>query len=850
MCHRSRKRHSNHASRWKLHISCLLAGYMSGMEAADFSTGRLPLETKSNRSEVLSPDVMVEFLGEADDVGVSGDKIYLLEVPTTDTHGPQKERFHIQGEFIQHQEEVQDESIPVDDTNDDSSLLSPPPTDSQPSVSSDVAASSTGDFVRRWTGITGSDSGWRPPDTVLAVGPSHVIEAVNSGFAVYSKQGTELQGYSIFENFMNRPTGWQGSMFDPRVIYDTAHDRFVMFIMGKDEINLKSYVWVAIPETSDPTQAWCRWRYDVTRGSSGSELWLDFSGMEADSWGVYITGNYFSFSSDSFQHGYIKSINPDIFAANCTGQTNSWGFTNLTWPSGGNAFSIQPAHPHSINSDEETFFVNTFSSSGNKVLLWRLSGDRSNSPSLSRAEINIPQYEAVGNNADQPGSSHDLDAGDARISSSAVYANKRVFFTLTDDVNNDGKSAGWLTVKLNTNDNSKEWDHLLWSGDGFYYFYPAITLSGSGVDNNLAVFGSWTDTETSESPSTQYASGLLKIYENQPVDGSGAFTNIVSGSGHYVNYVGSRNRWGDYSGAAYDWECGHAWGAVETATSSSTVWSTSVAAYIFDTESLNLLSVSKVGNGTITSDIDGISCGFDCSEQYCDAISITLTATPDTGYTFSGWSGGGCSGSASTCNVNMSSAQNIIATFTAINACSTENALMLADGNTTSGRLEICHNGLWGTVCDDSFSDVDAGVACRQLGYAFGSTSGNAVPDGIDPIWMDNVGCSGSESQLANCSFNGWGFHNCSHWEDVGVVCSNVSCQTGPVTINNTDHTGTVTYQSTTSITTSGTVRVLAGSTVSYEAAQKIELNGVFQVLPGSSFSASGASVNCATVVQ
>lgn len=94
----------------------------------------------------------------------------------------------------------------------------------------------------------------------------------------------------------------------------------------------------------------------------------------------------------------------------------------------------------------------------------------------------------------------------------------------------------------------------------------------------------------------------------------------------------------------------------------------------------------------------------------------------------------------------------------------------------SEGRVEIYHDGQWGTVCDDGWDMPEAQVVCRQLQFPAAKSvvtaevyrSGGA-PSG--PIWMDDMQCTGTEKYLFTCKFKGWGVTDCTHKEDVGVIC-------------------------------------------------------------------------------
>jgi hypothetical protein len=92
-------------------------------------------------------------------------------------------------------------------------------------------------------------------------------------------------------------------------------------------------------------------------------------------------------------------------------------------------------------------------------------------------------------------------------------------------------------------------------------------------------------------------------------------------------------------------------------------YSASVLLNIADIPMFTLsVGINGTGSGSVRVDPGGTQCSANCSKSFATGTAVTLTASASAGSSFTGWSGGGCSGTG-TCNLTLTSDQTVTATF-------------------------------------------------------------------------------------------------------------------------------------------------------------------------------------------
>ncbi|CAG5014156.1 unnamed protein product [Parnassius apollo] len=96
---------------------------------------------------------------------------------------------------------------------------------------------------------------------------------------------------------------------------------------------------------------------------------------------------------------------------------------------------------------------------------------------------------------------------------------------------------------------------------------------------------------------------------------------------------------------------------------------------------------------------------------------------------------------------------------------------LIGGANKYEGNIYIYHAGRWGAICDDSWDEAAAQVACRTFNRTGVATHGGQFGEATEKFWMDDVVCEGNEPSLLQCIFSGWGSSDCERSEVAGVIC-------------------------------------------------------------------------------
>jgi hypothetical protein len=386
----------------------------------------------------------------------------------------------------------------------------------------------------------------RPPDSHVAVGPSHVLAAVNAKLQVYTKAGVPVVTWftnpsTLFGAAL--PAG--ASLFDPRVAYDHFNQRWIVLFAATRSTPNGAWIMLATSKTSDPLGAYWIYALDSTKdGNTASNNWGDYPMLGFDSQALFISTNQFAFGG-SYQYAKLRTLNKSQIY---TGAAAQWfDHWNLNDPDAGKAFTIQPCVHFRGTGNMPAYFVNALFPGGNKLTKWTMTNPLGfwgigGATTLVATSVPCKAY-SLPPQAEQSGSLIKINTNDTRLLN-AVYHHvgntQRIWTAHNTAITWAGDTAArcafnWYEINVPTDTVVQQ---NTYGAVGQHYFFPVVQTN-FGRDafiifgrSSLNIFGELRQTgrKVTEALHNLQGSTLVKA-------GASAYNG---------------GRWGDYFGICRD----------------------------------------------------------------------------------------------------------------------------------------------------------------------------------------------------------------------------------------------------------------------------------------------------------
>ena len=390
-------------------------------------------------------------------------------------------------------------------------------------------------LLNSFSGI--SETGRGNLDTILAVGPSHVMAAVNPNVAIYTKKG-RLRFEAHFRVwFASLKVARGAHLFDPKIVYDQYNDHFIFVCDARTPA--RSFFLISVSKTSDPEGEWAFWALDMQQnGSEKVPFWADLPRIGLDQEAVYLSAGMYTFGTYHFQYAKIRVLKKsELYAF----RRLSWyDFWDLKERPRVKAINIEPAHAYGIT--DAGYFLSINPVRGSRLILWKILNPTSATPILRRKRIAVSTYSAAPAAA-QKGGGAVINRGCPCVIN--VVSRNGSLYTAFSTAHDWGSGTVAALRFYEVSTTGTVIQEITYGAKNSYYLFPSVMADSS--DNIAIVFNRSGDREFIGSFYTGRGSadtpGTL-----------GKSITLKSGLSNYQDtFAGSTiTHWGDYSGIALD----------------------------------------------------------------------------------------------------------------------------------------------------------------------------------------------------------------------------------------------------------------------------------------------------------
>lgn len=380
-------------------------------------------------------------------------------------------------------------------------------------------------------------TGWVPPDPNIAVGPSHVVEVVNSDVAFFDKN----TGQKTFQQGMDGASGWFGSVgatdfvFDPKCYYDKTSGRFFVLALELADPGI-SKLLIAVSDDSNPTGNWYKYRIEAMLTVGSNTYWMDYPSLGVNKDGVAVCGNMFAMSGSSGWGGVEFVVMKK--APMLTGQP-----TTVSVLRDPNAGSAQVAQMQDSVVDK---IYGAAAISTNALRVYAITSITA-TPAISFSQVAVPTF-FPRNRPSYSTNGRYLDNIDSRLYNCAWKGGRLVTTHHVQVSGSDDRSnCRWYSITTNNWPSTPQTPILEQSGDvygaaGQDYHFPSINVNAYG------------DIGMTFCRSSNAITADVMVVARRSTDAlgtMGAPTLMRPSSDPNYGYAGT-NRWGDFYSTQID----------------------------------------------------------------------------------------------------------------------------------------------------------------------------------------------------------------------------------------------------------------------------------------------------------